>query len=209
MANIIPLTDKLQAFKNTVTPSISTMENTKTEIANYLKASLADIDVKKVKISYTIFPISSMITSLINFGLSFIALIIVMLICGQTFYWTILLTLTILPAVLLFSLGLGFCLSCMFVFFRDIKHLYAVFLTLWIYVTPIFYSPTIITNKLVSAVIYINPMTQFITAFRNMIQWGTIPSLSNYLISYAWAIGMLVIGYIIFRANRKKYILYI
>ncbi len=36
MANIIPLTAKLQAFKDTVSPSISSMENTKNEIANYL-----------------------------------------------------------------------------------------------------------------------------------------------------------------------------
>ena len=36
MANITPLTAKLQAFKDTVSPSISSMESTKNEIANYL-----------------------------------------------------------------------------------------------------------------------------------------------------------------------------
>ena len=165
--------------------------------------------IKKVKISYSLFPISSMFTALVNFGMSFIALLVVMLIVGQEFYWTILLTFTIVPAVLLFSLGLGFVLASLFVFFRDVKHLYAVFLTLWMYLTPLFYTPAALNNAFITKVINLNPMTQFITAFRDMIQWGTVPSISQYLICYGWAIGLLVVGYLIFKANKKKYIIYI
>lgn len=165
--------------------------------------------IKKVKISYSVFPMSNMFTALVNFGVSFIALIIIMLIVKQTFYWTIVLTITIVPAVLLFSLGIGFVLASLYVFFRDVQHLYNVFLTLWMYLTPLFYTPSSLNSVKIAKVIAINPMTKFVTAFRNIIQWGTIPSGCDYLICYAWASAMLIIGYCVYRFSRKKFILYI
>lgn len=165
--------------------------------------------IKKVKINYAIFPMSNMFTAFVNFSVAFVALLIVMLLVGQTFYWTILLTILIVPAVMLFSLGLGYILSSLYVFFRDIKHLYDVGITLWMYLTPIFYTATALNSPTVASVINLNPMTHFITAFRSIIQWGVVPSAIEFLICYAWAFGMLAVGYLIFRANRRKYILYI
>lgn len=165
--------------------------------------------IKKVKISYSVFPISNTLTALVNFGLSFIALIIVMLVLGQPFYWTMLLTFAILPAILLFSLGIGFALASLYVFFRDVKHLYEIFLTLWMYLTPMFYNVSMLSNKFVIKVINLNPMTSFVTMFRDIIQWGTIPSIQQFLIVYGWAFLMLIVGYAIFKLNKRKYILYI
>ena len=165
--------------------------------------------IKKVKISYSVFPISNTLTALVNFGLSFIALALVMLILNQPFYWSMLMTITILPAILLFSLGIGFALASMFVFFRDVKHLYEIFLTLWMYLTPMFYSISMISNKFIAKIINLNPMTHFVTMFRNIVQWGTIPNIQEFLIVYGWAFLMLVVGYTIFKLNKRKYILYI
>lgn len=165
--------------------------------------------IKKVKISYSIFPIANMVNALVNFGLSFIALIIVMLFVKQTFHWTILMTVTIIPAVLLFSLGIGFALASLFVFFRDVRHLYEVFITLWMYLTPMFYSVSMLKNDFIVKIVGLNPMTHYITAFRDIIQWGNIPSIQEFLIMYGWAFLMLIIGYAIFKCNQKKYILYI
>lgn len=164
--------------------------------------------IKKVKISYAVFPLSNMFTALVNFGVAFIALLVVMLIVGQPFKWTIVLTFIILPAVLLFSVGIGFVLSSMFVFFRDIKHLYEVFLTLWMYLTPIFYTADRLESETVAMVIGINPMTHYVEFFRSLVG-GVIPGGVELLVCYAWGIGMAILGYMIFRMNRKKYILYI
>ncbi len=165
--------------------------------------------IKKSRISYAVLPISNMFTALVNFGFSFIALIFVMLIVKQQFYWTILLTVTIVPAVLLFSLGVGFVLASMYAFFRDVKHLYTVGITLWQYLTPIFYTATALGSAFATKVINLNPMTVFVTAFRDIVQWGVVPNGITFLIMYGWAFGMLIIGYAIFRLNRRKYILYI
>lgn len=165
--------------------------------------------VKKVRVSYSVFPVANMFNALINFGLSFVALVILMICLRQVFHWTTVLTLAILPALLLFSLGIGFGLACMYVFFRDVKHLFEIFLTLWTYLTPIFYTISSIKSATVTKIITLNPMTTFVTAFRDIIQWGTVPSLTQFLIMYGWAFLAIILGYGLFKLNQKKYILYI
>lgn len=165
--------------------------------------------IKKVKISYSVFPISNTLLSLVNFGLSFVALIAIMLFEKQKFYWTMTLTVTIIPALLFFSLGLGLILASLYVFFRDIKHIYSVAITLWMYLTPLFYTVDGLKNPTIMKFIEINPMTQFVTMFRDMIQWGSVPSWGTYLYVYAFGLGMWGIGYLIYRLLRKKFILYI
>ena len=165
--------------------------------------------IKKVKISYSIFPLSNLFSALVNFAMTFIALIAIMLIVGQRFYWTLILIITIIPAIMLFSLGISLFLSAVYVFFRDIKHLYDVGMTLWNYLTPIFYSVSVINIGWVSKIVKLNPMYHFVTAARGLIQWGVIPSITEYLIMYGWAFGLLVFGLLVFKLLRKKYILYI
>ncbi len=165
--------------------------------------------LKKTKVSYSVLPMSNTCTALVNFAFSFIAMLIVMLIVKQPFYWTILLTIVILPAIVMFSLGIGYFLASLYTFFRDIKHIYSVGLTLWQYLTPIFYTASAIGSGIAFKIINLNPMTVYVTAFRDVIKLGVVPSGMDFLIMYAWAFGMLAFGYLVFRLNRRKYILYI
>ena len=88
----------------------------------------------KTRVPYYVFPTSSVLSSVVNFGFSLIALIIVMLIRipnGVTFHPTMLMIfIPWLPSIFLFSLGLSFFLCTLYVRFRDVSHLYNVFLTL-------------------------------------------------------------------------------
>ncbi len=165
--------------------------------------------LKKTKISYSVLPMSNTFTAIVNFFFSFIALIFVMLIVGQPFYWTIFLTIVIVPAIVLFSLGIGYFLASLYTFFRDIKHFYAVGLTLWQYLTPIFYTASAIGGGIALKIINLNPMTVYVNAFRDVIKLGVVPGGIEFLIMYAWAFGMLAFGYLVFRLNRRRYILYI
>ena len=165
--------------------------------------------IKKVRISYSVFPISNTCLSLVNFGMSFIALLGIMVFEGQKFHWTMVLTLTIIPAVLMFSLGLGLILASLYVFFRDVKHIYSVVLTLWTYLTPLFYTAESLKKPVIIKIIKLNPMTQYVKMFRDIIQWGTIPSWGTFLYAYGFALAMWGIGYLFYRLLRKKFILYI
>ena len=133
----------------------------------------------KNKMSYNVFPLANTLSAMVNFAFSFIALLGVMLVVwiqgNAVFSWNILLALVVLPALFLFCYGLSLVLSALYTFFRDIMHFYNVFLTLWMYLTPIFYSVTMFEgkqgflNKFMYIVVKCNPMTHFVDYFRNVV----------------------------------------
>ena len=167
----------------------------------------------KTRIPYAVFPISNVLSSTVNFGFSLVALVIVMLVrmsAGVTFHWTmILIIFAWLPAILFFSAGISFILSVVYVRFRDIKHLYSVFLTLWMYSTPVFYSlDKMNLDKSYLTAMSFNPMLHYLQSFRDLVN-GTIPSGKEFLICYGVGLGCLGLGYLIFRLSRKRLLLYI
>ena len=167
----------------------------------------------KTRIPYAVFPISNVLSSTVNFGFSLVALVIVMLVrmsAGVTFHWTmILIIFAWLPAILFFSAGISFILSVVYVRFRDIKHLYSVFLTLWMYSTPDFYSlDKMNLDKSYLTAMSFNPMLHYLQSFRDLVN-GTIPSGKEFLICYGVGLGCLGLGYLIFRLSRKRLLLYI
>lgn len=168
----------------------------------------------KTRIAPEIFPVANVLSSVVNFFFSFIALCIVMLIFitkeGVAFHWTMLMTFVpYLPAYILFCCGVSFVLSTLYVYFRDIKNIYSVFLTLLYYMTPIFYSYSIINgHETAKKVLQINPLYHYVTYFRSLIM-GQVPSLLSHVIIFAWGIGMFLFGYVIFHFSKKKFLLYI
>ncbi|NCA92138.1 glycosyltransferase [bacterium] len=165
----------------------------------------------KTRISFYVFPTSHVASALVNFLFSLIAMFAVMLVRmpqGVQFYWTIFMIIPFLPSILLFSMGASFVLSALYVHFRDIKHIYNVFLLLWMYMTPIFYSINLLSPK-VQMVIKFNPMYRYLEYFRSAVLYGQIPDLKAHLICYGVGILAFVIGALIFRTARKKVILHI
>lgn len=163
--------------------------------------------LQKTKLPISLFPTANVFSSLVTFGFSFIALLIVALFrfwAGKyVFHWEIVLTLVLLPAITLFSLGLSYFLSALYVFFRDLKHIYTVVLTLWTYLTPLFYAPEALNNPALIAVLKFNPMYYYVTYFRDLLM-GVIPTLGEHILCYAFGIGAFVIGALFMLAVRNK-----
>ncbi len=114
-----------------------------------------------------------------------------------------------LPSVFLFSAGLALLLSAVYVRFRDLKHIYNVLLTLWMYLTPIFYSvETLHLHEKYSLVMKLNPMYHYLKYFRDAIS-GIVPSWRETLICYAAGIVVFGIGLLVFRILKKKLVFYI
>ena len=177
----------------------------------------------KNKISYYVFPLSNNLSALVNFLFSCIALLGVMLfvwIKGEAvFSWNILIAFFMLPALFIFNYGMSIILAALYVFFRDIQHFYTVFLTLWTYLTPIFYKidrigNTTLAEKFVTAVINLNPMYHFVEYFRDVIYrcaaTGTsLPTNGALLKLYLIGLVFFAIGVAVYNLTKRKYIFYI
>ncbi|MBQ9369916.1 MAG: ABC transporter permease [Clostridia bacterium] len=168
----------------------------------------------KTRISPEIFPVADVLSAVVNFFFSFIAMCIVMLIFikkeGVGFHLTMLMAFVpYLPAYILFCCGVSFILSTTYVYFRDIKHIYSVFKKLLYYLTPVFYSFSLIEGHATAkSLLMINPLYHYVTYFRSLVM-GQVPSLLSHAIIYAWGIGMFLFGYVIFHFSKKKIPLYI
>lgn len=166
--------------------------------------------VTKVKIAYSVLPLSRVLTALVSFGFSYIALFIVMLAYKVPYNWTMLMVIPFLPSLLLFCLGMSFILCTLYIYFRDTKHIYGVILTLWTYLTPLFYyaDSSRLPGKYM-AVMQLNPMYHYVKYFRDITMYGTIPDWSQTLICYGIGIGFFVIGLLFFKWRRKYFLLHI
>lgn len=164
--------------------------------------------IKKVYIPKYMFPLSNVLSCLVNFAFSFIAMILVMIFTGAKFHITIVTIWIPMLYLMLFSFGLSLILSTVNVFFRDTQHLYGVFLTAWMYFSGIFYSIDFIPEKL-KVFIDINPMYQYINFFRQVIMYGVFPGVRENLMCIFWSILMLALGLSVFYKNQDKFILHI
>ena len=170
--------------------------------------------LSKTRIVHEIFPISNVLSAVVNFFFSMIALFIVMLIFinkpGVGFHFTLFLTIVpFLPCLILFCLGVSFILATIYIRFRDIQHIYSVVLTLWMYLTPLFYSLDMIQkHKRATMILKLNPMYHYVTYFRSIIL-GNVPSLFTHGMIFAWGAGMCIVGFLFFHFSKKKFLLYI
>lgn len=164
--------------------------------------------IKKVYVPKYIFPISRVLSSLVNLGFSFSAFMVVFIITGAPFHWTMLLIPIPIIYVVIFSMGIGMFLSALAVFFRDITHIYGVGLTIVMFLTPIIYSVEILPTRVYHA-IHLNPMFHFVNYFRDLTMNGIVPGLWANIVCVGFALAALCIGMYAKISQQDKYILYL
>ena len=171
--------------------------------------------INKIYIPKYVFPISKCLFIGIDFLLTLIPWLGIILLsyfglgdytCHINVYYLILPY--IFLCMLMFTIGMGLLLSCVSVFLRDIFHIYGIVLTIWNYLTPVFYSIEILPTKL-QALMSLNPMYQFLTATRTVVVYEQMPTLKTLGIITLFGVGMLLIGSYVFRKKQDKFIYYI
>lgn len=164
--------------------------------------------VKKIRISKIIFPLEKVLFQLVNFAISLIAVIVVMLFFQIPPTPYLLALPLLLFFMVLFCSGLGMLLSALAVFFRDVCHLWGVIITAWTYATPLFYPVTMLPDWMQAAEVF-NPMFHYVSYFRDIAMYGTMPSLTENLICLGIGLATFIAGLAVFKVTEKKFILYV
>lgn len=157
----------------------------------------------KVKLPMVVFPLSRCCTALANFGYSLIAYIIMLLVFRIKPNIYMPLFLLFAAGLFLFSVGLGYILSTLYVLFGDIKHLYSVLLTIWMYMSAIFY-PVESTSPLMQAVIIRNPVYNYIACARQCILEGMPPTAEQWARMFIWSVGVYILGRLYFNKMKNR-----
>jgi len=112
--------------------------------------------------------------------------------------------------MVIFVIGVALALSVAMVFFRDTQHFMALFIQIWLYLTPIIYSTKLIISQQDNLLKQghdiplrflwgLNPAYRFTDAFRVMLYDYDIPRWQDWVGAAGWAFGALLVGVLVFR----------
>ena len=90
-----------------------------------------------------------------------------------------------------------------YVFFGDVKHLYTVALTLWMYCSAIFY-PVEQLQGVIRWIIWANPLYTYIHCMREIVMYGQLPGTVEWLQMILWSAAVYALGLVVFRRNRNR-----
>jgi lipopolysaccharide transport system permease protein len=143
-------------------------------------------------------PVSAVAAGLVDFGISFIVLIGLMLFYGITPTWRIITIPFWVLFAMLTALAVGLWLSALNVQYRDVEHAIPFIIQAWMYASPVAYSAEMIPAGFWQIVYGLNPMAGVIQGFRWALL-GTAPPGILFFVSAVVVIVLLVTGLMYFR----------
>ena len=162
--------------------------------------------IKKVYVPKYLFVFSRIFSSFINLVASLCALFFVMVATRAELHWEMILSIIPLTMLVVFSLGIGLILSALTVRFRDIMHLYSVFTTGLMYLTPVIYPITILPDT-IKKIVMINPITNYLLMFRDVMFNATLPTVGSVILGLIEMIIALALGLWTFYKKQDGFIL--
>jgi len=118
--------------------------------------------------------IGSVIADVIELVVAMVVCVTIAKISGVDLSWPIVL----LPFMFLLQLTLvlwvSLCLSCLYVFIRDLTYVYQAFVRLLLFATPIFYSPSFLESGAAQYIVWLNPLAHLVSFSRSLILSGEL-----------------------------------
>lgn len=160
--------------------------------------------VKKIYFPRVILPLSTTIMNIINYLYGMIIVLIALILTGIGIHISIVWFPIILFAQFLFTFGLTLIFSAINVLYRDVEHIIAIIVMAWFYATPILYTIDIIPDRILP-IYNLNPMVGIITAYRDVLFYGNIPSISTVFYDIIAGCIMVVIGSFVFEKYSRQF----
>ena len=163
----------------------------------------ADI-IKKVYFPREILPISVVTSGAVNFLISVTIIVFFVLLSGIGLSWHLIFFPIVLLIQYILLLGIGFIVSAITVYFRDLEHIIGIILLAAFYGTPIVYKLEQLPANL-QVIMQLNPMTHIIDAYRAIFYYQQVPNLGVLGILFAISMALLVAGYFVFKKLQKGF----
>jgi lipopolysaccharide transport system permease protein len=121
------------------------------------------------------------------------------------FSWTLLFLPVLMGLQGLFTMAYGYFLSALNLFFRDVYHLMGVAITVWMFMTPIFYPPELVRDHNIEWVLMVNPMYWLIESYRRVIVYGLMPQPAILAAIGAVSLLLLLLGVTFFLRQKPRF----
>lgn len=167
--------------------------------------------IKKIYFPREVFPLTAMVTKLVELGISFIILAGLMIYYHMAPSLQALWVPVIIFYVMLVALSLSFFGAALNVYYRDIAQALPVALSLLMYASPVIYPLSLVQKKLLveqaagewSNILYtiytLNPLAGVIDSFQRVLLKGLPPDFSSMLPGAIATAILLPLGYVFFK----------
>lgn len=159
--------------------------------------------IQKIYFPRIILPLSTLVTSFVDFLVGLVILIPILLFYGYlpTFSSVFVIPFSILIATLSAS-GLGLIFASLNVIYRDVRYVLPFFIQLLIFVAPVVYPVSIIGERYRS-LMYLNPMSGVIEMARSVLTGSSAQAYGPLIISFISSVVLFFVGVMVFNRYER------
>lgn len=144
-----------------------------------LRSATALVDnptlVKRVVFPVEVLPVQLALGAVVQQLIATLLLLVLMALWGFPPRAALVALPALLVVQLLLTVGLGWCVATLHVYFRDTSQALGVLLPVWFYLTPIIYPAELVPPAL-RPILALNPITALVQAYRDVMLHGVLPS---------------------------------
>jgi ABC-type polysaccharide/polyol phosphate export permease len=159
--------------------------------------------VTKVYFPREIFPFSAVIVSLVDFAVASPVLIGLMAYYGVGLSWSVAAVPLVIAVHVVFTAAVALLLSMANLFYRDVKYLFEIVISIWMFVSSVLY-PIDRIGGWMGVALQLNPMTRIIDAYRATLLLGRAPD-AAFLATAAASAAFLVVSWLAFHVAEFKF----
>jgi len=156
------------------------------------------------------FPLNRLIVASFEFLFSMISAFILFIFLKEN--WSIhliILPVSIIPWALL-ATGIGLTGAVLYTFFRDVKPLVQLILTLTFFTSPILFKPDIFeTGTIQQLLMQLHPFTYLAALFQKPVYMAAWPTANEWIISFVFGISALLLGIYLVNKYKSKFYYYL
>ena len=171
--------------------------------------------VRKIRLPQAVFPLSVVGSNLVNFVLSFVPLLVIMVALRQRFTPALLFLPVSALVLTLFCAGVTLLFATATVFFRDVRHLTEVLLQMLLYLSPVLYDLQMLGERgewwfrAFRLFLRLNPISYLLPLIRDPVYYGRLPSLTTVGIAALESAAMAALAFTVFHRLAPRHIHYL
>jgi lipopolysaccharide transport system permease protein len=160
--------------------------------------------ISKIFFPRLVLPLSTVPSALIDFCVALVMMFALMGLYHAPVGPAILLLPVWMALILMLSVGIGLWTSALTVSYRDVQYILPVLTQLWLYLSPVAYSVSVVPQRLRWAY-NLNPLAPVLEGFRWCLLNTDRPGTISVLYSAAVSIAFLVVGAYVFKRMERKF----
>lgn len=165
--------------------------------------------VTKIYFPAEVFPFSAILAAFVDLlagSVVLVALMAYFAVSGSSvsFSWTCILVVAVIFVQVLFTAGVSLLLSMGNLFFRDVRYVYSVVITLWMFSSSVVY-PMKVSDPATQRLLNLNPMTPILDAYRDVLLKGRVFDMAALGYSAAVAAVLFLCAWVLFYRLQHRF----